>query len=82
MRYSVALFLLLLTPSIALAQIGAGITTAVALEQLETKANNILAEAVEAGDYLATKAAIEALNVIDHAELAYAKQLENTVEKV
>jgi len=73
---------LLTMPISVSAQVAGGVVTKVALEQLENKASELLGEATAAGDYLATKAAIEALNVVDHTEAAYARQLDSTVSEI
>ncbi|MCS0334785.1 hypothetical protein ND981_17820 [Vibrio diabolicus] len=62
--------------------ITAAITTEVGLQSLKDKASKLLGEAQAAGDYLATKAAIEALNTINELEAMYARQLDSTVTEI
>lgn len=56
------------------------VTSEIVLSSAADKADKLLNRAVEAGDYLATKAAIEALNTIDALEIVYERQLDRTVD--
>jgi hypothetical protein len=80
-RY-LTLALLLALPAVASAQVAEGVAAGVALDELERRANSIVKEGTDAGDYLVTKAGIEALNVIRQAEIAYERQLGKTVAEV